>query len=71
MLAILGHLVTGAGVRLPGDIAYGIPFSSMKAGLAAFDTIPAGGTAQVVGFIGLIELVMRNFKLIISTYLYT
>ena len=56
MLAILGHLVTAAGVRLPGDIAYGIPFSSMKAGLAAFDTIPVGGTCQVVGFIGLIEL---------------
>ena len=56
MLAILGHIVTAAGVRLPGDIAYGIPFSSMKAGLAAFDTIPVGGTCQVVGFIGLIEL---------------
>merc|ERR1719454_2266490 len=40
MLAILGHLVTSAGVRLPGDIAYGLPFSSMKTGLAAFDTIP-------------------------------
>lgn len=56
MLAILGHLVTTAGVRLPGDIAYGLPFASMKTGLAAFDTIPAAGTAQVVAFIGLIEL---------------
>ena len=56
MLAILGHLVTSAGVRLPGDIAYGLPFSSMKTGLAAFDTIPAAGTAQIVAFIGLIEL---------------
>ena len=56
MLAILGHLVTSAGIRLPGDIAYGLPFASMKTGLAAFDTIPAAGTAQVVAFIGLIEL---------------
>ena len=56
MLAILGHLVTTAGVRLPGDIAYGVPFSSMKTGLAAFDTIPAAGIAQIFIFIGAIEL---------------
>lgn len=48
MLAILGHLVTSAGNRLPGEIAYGVPFSSVKAGLAAFDTIPAAGTLQLV-----------------------
>jgi hypothetical protein len=56
MLAILGHLVTTAGVRLPGEIAYGVPFSSVKNGLAAFDTIPAAGIAQIVAFIGLIEI---------------
>ena len=56
MLAILGHLVTTAGVRLPGDIAYGVPFSSVKNVLAALDTIPAAGVAQIVAFIGLIEL---------------
>ena len=55
-LAILGHLVTTAGIRLPGEIAYGIPFSSVKSGLAAFETIPAAGTAQIIAFIGLIEL---------------
>ena len=55
-LAILGHIVTTAGVRLPGEIAYGVPFSSVKNGLAAFDTIPAAGIAQIVAFIGLIEL---------------
>ena len=30
MLAILGHLVTSSGVRLPGEIAYGVPFSSVR-----------------------------------------
>lgn len=55
-LAILGHIVTTAGVRLPGDIAYGLPFSSIRNGLAAFEDIPAAGLAQIVGFIGLIEL---------------
>ena len=43
MLAILGHLVTTAGFRLPGEIAFGIPFSSVPAGLAAFKTIPVAG----------------------------
>jgi len=55
MLAILGHLVTTAGVRLPGSIGV-CKFSEMKTGLAAFDTIPAAGIAQVIMFIGLIEL---------------
>lgn len=55
MLAILGHMVTTAGVRLPGEIAYGVPFASVKAGLAAFDTIPGYGVVQIVAFIGLIE----------------
>jgi len=56
MLAILGHLVTTAGVRLPGEINIGLPFASIPAGLKAFDYIPAAGTAQIVAFIGLIEL---------------
>ena len=55
-LAILGHIVTTAGVRLPGEIAYGVPFASVKNGLAALETIPAAGVAQIVAFIGLIEL---------------
>ena len=55
-LAILGHIVTTAGVRLPGDIAFGTPFSSIRTGLAAFEDIPAAGTAQIIAFIGLIEL---------------
>eukprot|EP00607_Mallomonas_marina_P007990 CAMPEP_0182416560 /NCGR_PEP_ID=MMETSP1167-20130531/896_1 /TAXON_ID=2988 /ORGANISM="Mallomonas Sp, Strain CCMP3275" /LENGTH=200 /DNA_ID=CAMNT_0024589439 /DNA_START=60 /DNA_END=662 /DNA_ORIENTATION=- len=55
MLAILGHLVTSAGIRLPGDIAYGVPFADMKAGLAAFETIPGAGSVQLLLFIGLLE----------------
>lgn len=62
MLAILGHLVTSAGIRLPGEIAYGVPFSSMKTGLAAFDTIPSAGLFQLFGFIGLVELGFGKIK---------
>lgn len=56
MLAVLGHMITAAGIRLPGDIAYGLPFADMKAGLAAFDTIPLQGTFVIFHFIGLLEL---------------
>ena len=56
MLAILGHLATTAGWRLPGEIAYGIPFTDVKAGLAAFENIPAGGTLQLLLFIGALEI---------------
>ena len=56
MLAILGHIVTTAGIRLPGESPFGVPFSSVKAGLAAFDSIPAFGTLELVLFIGLLEL---------------
>jgi len=56
MLAIVGHLVTGSGVRAPGDIAFNLPYAQMKAGLGAFETIPGWGIAQIIGFIGLLEL---------------
>jgi hypothetical protein len=56
MLAVLGHIVTAKGDRLGGDIAYGLPFSSIKAGLAAFGDIPPAGVMQLFFFIGLMEL---------------
>ena len=55
MLAILGHIVTAAGVRLPGDISPGVPFASIGSGLKALGDVPVGGLAQIVLFIGLIE----------------
>jgi hypothetical protein len=62
MLAVLGHIVTTAGVRLPGDIAYGIPFSSVKVGLKGLETIPAAGIVQIVMFIGLLEMGFTSRK---------
>jgi hypothetical protein len=55
MLAIVGHMVTASGARLSGDIAFNLPYSSMKAGLGAFETIPAWGIAQIIMFIGVLE----------------
>jgi len=62
MLAVLGHIVTTAGVRLPGDIAYGVPFSSVKVGLQGLETIPAGGLVQIIMFIGLLEMGFTSRK---------
>lgn len=56
MLAILGHLVTTAGIRLPGEIAYGLKFSDVPNGLKALEVIPGAGVAQIIAFIGLIEV---------------
>ena len=55
MLAILGHLVTTAGTRFPGSIAFGVPFSKIRTGLAAFEDIPAVGLLQIILFIGVME----------------
>jgi hypothetical protein len=61
MLAVLGHVVTSGGVRLPGDIDYsGTSFDSIPTGLAAFAAIPGAGIAQIVAFIGFLELAVMK-----------
>ena len=55
-LAVLGHIVTTAGVRLPGDIDYsGTSFDSIPSGIAALSAIPNSGLIQIYRFIGLLE----------------
>lgn len=62
MLAVTGHIVTTAGVRLPGDIDYhGTSFASIPVGLAGLKSIPTEGIIQIVAFIGFLELfVMKD-----------
>ena len=62
MLAILGHLVTTAGVRLPGEVAFGLGFDQIPTGLKAFDVLPIQGTFAVFHFIGLLELGFNDRK---------
>jgi hypothetical protein len=53
MLAVLGHIVTSAGIRLPGNIDYeGTSFASIPSGFKAFESISLAGTAQIVAFVG-------------------
>jgi len=57
MLAVVGYLVTYAGIRLPGDIDYdGLAFADIPYGFGALSTMPALGIWQIVGFIGWLEL---------------
>ena len=62
MLAVLGHIVTTGGVRLPGDIDYhGTSFAAIPSGLAALSKVPAAGLLQIFLFIGFLELgVMKD-----------
>ena len=58
MLAILGHITTTAGVRLPGYLSPSsdIKFADVPSGLAAFSKLPFAGVMQVVVFVGFLEL---------------
>eukprot|EP00978_Attheya_sp_CCMP212_P024260 scaffold75976_cov44-Attheya_sp.AAC.2 len=64
-LAFLGQIVTRAGIHLPGDIDMsGHSFASYPDGWAAIsgpDAISGAGLAQIVAFIGALELgVMKD-----------
>jgi len=56
MLAILGHLVTTAGYRVP------LGPNEVKTGLAVFDTCPTAGLAFTFATIGVIELGFASIK---------
>merc|ERR1711935_461385 len=64
MLAVVGYLVTAAGIRLPGDIALdGTAFADIPSGFAAISAIPESGKIQTIGFIGFLELfVMKDIE---------
>jgi hypothetical protein len=61
MLAVVGYLVAEAGIRLPGNVDYsGLTFADVPNGFAAFNTISGAGIAQVVAFIGALELAVMK-----------
>ena len=56
MAAFVGWWAVGAGLRLPGQLAYGLDFASIPSkGLEAWDAVPGWGKAQMLLFAGLIE----------------
>ena len=62
MLAVTGHEVTTAGVRLPGEISTGVPFSSIKTGLIGLSDIPLPALFATISFIGLIDIGFTSRK---------
>jgi hypothetical protein len=61
MLAVAGYLVQEAGVRLPGDINFsGLAFADVPNGFKAITTIGGPGIAQIIAFIGFLELAVMK-----------
>ena len=61
MLAVLGYLVQENGIRLPGNIDYsGHTFADIPNGWAALSAMPGTGLAQIIGFIGILELAVMK-----------
>lgn len=61
MLAFLGHVVTSAGVRLPGEIAHGVKFADLGVGWGATTQVPVEGALQILAFVGVLEVfVMKD-----------
>lgn len=61
MLAVAGYLAQEAGWRLPGNIDYsGLKFADVPNGFAALTTISGAGIAQIVAFIGFLEVAVMK-----------
>jgi hypothetical protein len=61
MLAVVGYLLTEGGVRLPGAIDYsGDTFASIPSGFAALSAAPQAGIAQIIAFIGFMEVAVMK-----------
>jgi hypothetical protein len=61
MLAVVGYLVTEAGIRLPGAIDYsGTTFADISSGYQALNSLPQAGLAQVIAFIGFLEVAVMK-----------
>ena len=63
MIAVVGNLITEAGIRFPGSIDLsGTQFSDIPSGYAAIEAIPYAGNLQIFALIGALEVfVMRDF----------
>jgi hypothetical protein len=61
MLAVAGYLIQEAGIRLPGNIDNsGLAFADVPNGFGALTTISGVGVAQIIAFIGFLELAVMK-----------
>jgi hypothetical protein len=62
MIAIIGNLISEAGIRFPGKISLTQDFADIPSGYAAIEAIPYAGKLQIFALIGALEVfVMRDF----------
>ena len=62
MIAIVGNLISEAGIRFPGKISLTQDFADIPSGYAAIEAIPYAGKLQIFALIGALEVfVMRDF----------
>jgi Chlorophyll A-B binding protein len=62
MLAVVGNLVTLAGVRFPGMLSSEIAFADMPSGLAGLNAVPPAGLVQILMFIFCMEVGTSTLK---------
>mmetsp|Transcript_11608 Transcript_11608/g.35794 ORF Transcript_11608/g.35794 Transcript_11608/m.35794 type:complete len:136 (-) Transcript_11608:146-553(-) len=55
MAASVGWIINEAGITFDGDIATGVPFSSLGKGIAAWENVPDAGKLQIILAMGAIE----------------
>jgi len=61
MLAFLGFITNYAGIRLGGNIDMaGTKFADIPSGYAALAAVPKGGWGQIIGFVLILEFIMRD-----------
>jgi hypothetical protein len=57
MLAFLGQITTRAGIHFPGALDnHGTNFADVGNGFAGLNDVPTAGIQQMIGFIGVLEL---------------
>ncbi|KAJ8608211.1 hypothetical protein CTAYLR_010402 [Chrysophaeum taylorii] len=62
MFATVGWIVNELGIHFPGNIATGVPFASLGKGVDAWIAVPDAGKAQMIAFVGLLELGIETEK---------
>uniref|UniRef100_A0A7S4JBT4 Plastid light harvesting protein n=1 Tax=Odontella aurita TaxID=265563 RepID=A0A7S4JBT4_9STRA len=61
MLAVVGQLVTRAGIHFPGEFE-GVAYADIPPGLAAFDVMPDGLKADIFATMAFMQCGVRNIE---------
>ena len=51
----LGVIVTEAGIRLPGNLAFDLPLADVAGGVDSYGEVPLAGWVQIVAFVAALD----------------